>query len=164
MDEPLVNIVCTANICRSPMAAALLADALRHEPPPLGSLRVVSSGVMAAPGLKASANSVEVLRRRGMDLSAHRSRTVDLALAFDAILHLCMTRSHAATLLMAYPELKPRVRLWRSFIPGISPADADIPDPYGGSLQLYEDCCASMAEAVPYIVAHLRSLKSFQTK
>src|SRR4051795_11030781 len=68
--------VCTANICRSPMAAALLQHALAAEPEPLRSLRVVSAGVAARPGEPVSENSVYALKKVGIDLSQHRSQAL----------------------------------------------------------------------------------------
>ena len=66
MAQPgIIVAVCTANICRSPMAAALLQHALAARPEPLRSLRVVSAGVAARSGDLVSENSVLALRKVG---------------------------------------------------------------------------------------------------
>ena len=154
LPPPLVNVVCTANVCRSPMAAELLRHALRAEPAPLNQVRVVSSGVAAFPGQPATGHSATVLRKVGLDLSSHRSSVVTPEFERDAIVHLCMTESHRHILQEEFPGLRGEVRLYREFIPGVP--DPVIPDPYGGPLHEYEACRDSMVEAVPHIIAWLR--------
>ena len=151
---PLVNVVCTANVCRSPMAAELLRHALRAEPAPLNTVQVVSSGVAAFPGQPATGHSATVLRKVGLDLSSHRSSPVTPEFERGAILHLCMTLSHKRILEEEFPDITGEIRLYREFIPGVQ--DPVIPDPYGGPISEYEACRDSMVEAVPHIVAWLR--------
>lgn len=76
-----VLVVCHGNICRSPFAAALLERALA----PLG-IRVASAGFVG-PNRSAPPEAVAAAARRGVDLSAHRSRllTPDLAAGADLI-------------------------------------------------------------------------------
>jgi protein-tyrosine-phosphatase len=59
-----VTCVCTANVCRSPMAEALLRHALAAEPEPLKSLQVVSAGVSAWDGYPITENSAAALCAR----------------------------------------------------------------------------------------------------
>jgi protein-tyrosine-phosphatase len=66
-----VLFVCHGNICRSPYAAAALAGRL---PLPLrGVVRVDSAGFFG-PGRPVPPNGIAVAARRGLNLSAHRSR------------------------------------------------------------------------------------------
>jgi protein-tyrosine-phosphatase len=65
-----ILVVCTANICRSPMAAGLLQHALAAQPEPLRSLRVVSTGIAARTGDRVSENSVLALKKAGIDIAA----------------------------------------------------------------------------------------------
>jgi len=69
--------VCTANVCRSPMAAALLKHALAAQPEPLRSLEIISAGVGGRDGDVVSANSVTALKKVGLDISSHRSRAIN---------------------------------------------------------------------------------------
>jgi protein-tyrosine phosphatase len=77
-----VLFVCVGNICRSPMAAALLAH--RFSVRGGGAASVESAGVAALVGRPADSLAVDLLRERGIDLSAHRARqlTPELAAAF----------------------------------------------------------------------------------
>jgi protein-tyrosine-phosphatase len=118
----LILTVCTANICRSPMAAALLRHALAAEPEPLHSLEVASAGIAARSGQPVSANSVSTLRKAGIDIADHRSQPVTQALLDRALLVLCMTESHRAMIALSFRPVPPRLHLFREFMPEISRA------------------------------------------
>jgi protein-tyrosine phosphatase len=81
-----VLMVCRANVARSPLAQALLAEELRATP-----IEVVSAGVQARPGDPPARGSVELAARRGLDLSAHRSQPVTEPLLETAGLVLTMS-------------------------------------------------------------------------
>ena len=100
-------ILCTANICRSPMAAGLLQHALAAQPEPLRSLKVVSAGVAARSGEAVSENSVIALRKVGIDISKHSSQSVTQEMLDSALAVICMTESHRAMIeLQAQPPPK----------------------------------------------------------
>src|SRR5690606_1659680 len=98
----LIVTVCTANICRSPMAEALLRHALQAEPEPLRSCRVVSAGVAARKGERVSENSVTALAKVNLRISDHRSQPFTQELADRADLVLCMTESHRAVINLSF--------------------------------------------------------------
>jgi Protein-tyrosine-phosphatase len=152
----LILTVCTANICRSPMAEALLRHALAAEPEPLRSCKVISAGVAARGGEKVSANSIEALARVGLRISDHRSRPLTPELAAQADLILCMTESHRAVIGLSLDPMPKNVYLWREFMP--KGASREIGDPFGGPLSEYEACRDELVEAIPSIIAHLRTM------
>jgi len=151
-----ILVVCTANICRSPMGEGLIRHALAAEAEPLKSLKVLSAGVAAREDVKISENSVVALKKVGIDMADHRSQPVTQKLLDEALLVICMTESHRAVIqLQAEPPPK-ELRLFREFMP--READKEVPDPYGGPLKLYEICRDELVEAVPSIVKHIKSL------
>jgi len=80
------------------MAAALLADACARR-----SLAVsVSSAGFLFDGYPASDTTTAVMRERGIDLRAHRSRIVTAELIADADLVLTMERRHARDLVVQF--------------------------------------------------------------
>lgn len=151
-----ILVVCTANICRSPMGEGLIRHALAAEAEPLKSLKVISAGVAAREDVEISENSVVALKKVGIDMADHRSQPVTQKLLDDALLVICMTESHRAMIqLQAEPPPK-ELRLFREFMP--REAEKEVPDPYGGPLKLYEICRDELVEAVPYIVKHIKTL------
>jgi protein-tyrosine-phosphatase len=148
--------VCTANICRSPMAAALLQHALAAQPEPFRSLRVMSAGVAARPGELASENSVIALKKVGIDLSNHRSQALTQQMLNDALAVLCMTESHRAMIQVQADPVPPNLFLFREFLSG--EIDREIGDPYGGPLKIYEMARDEMVEAIPALVEKIKTL------
>lgn len=149
-----VLVVCTANICRSPMAAGLLAHAFAAQPEPLRSLRVISAGVAARGGERVSENSVLALKKTGIDISAHRSQPLTQETLDGAFAVICMTESHRAMIQLQADPAPKNLLLFREFMPQAS--DKEIGDPYGGSLRQYETARDEMVEALPSLLAGLR--------
>lgn len=157
MPEPgHIIVVCTANICRSPMAEGLLAHALAAEDDPLKSLKVISAGVAARPGERVSENSVVALKKVGIDIVGHRARPLTQEMLNRALLVLCMTESHRSLIELQASPVPPRLHLFRDFLPGN--AHREIADPFGGPLKLYELSRDEMVEAIPSLIAHLKTL------
>ena len=148
--------VCTANICRSPMAEALLQHALKAQGEPLKSIKVISAGVAARLGEAVSENSVLALRKVGIDASRHMAQPLTQKLVDEALAVFCMTESHRAMIELAFDPPPKNLFLFREFLP--RPADPEIPDPFGGPLRLYEACRDEMVEAVPSIIEYLKTL------
>jgi protein-tyrosine phosphatase len=148
--------VCTANICRSPMAEVLLQHALRAQPEPLKSLQVLSAGVAARRGERVSENSVTALKKVGIDLSNHASQPLTQTLVEGALAIFCMTESHRAMIELNFEPPPRHLYLFREFMP--APADPEIADPFGGSLKLYESCRDEMVEAIPSLVEFLKTI------
>ena len=158
MPEPAgtIVVVCTANICRSPMAGKLLQHALAAEPPPLCDLRILSAGLAAARGEPATDHSVSALKKVGLDLSAHASRRLTQDLLDEALAVFCMTDTHRAMIELNFDRVPRHLYLFRQFLP--MPVDPEVDDPYGGPLRVYESCRDNLVEAVPSIVSFLRTI------
>jgi protein-tyrosine-phosphatase len=151
-----ILVVCTGNICRSPMGAALLRHALAAQAEPLHSLKVVSAGVASRHGQSASPNSVTALKKAGIDLGGHVSRPLTQELLDHSLLVLCMTRDQRELIVNTASPVPPRVLLFRELMDGGD--GVEVPDPYGQHLHAYESSRDEMVAAVPSIVAYLSKL------
>ena len=99
-----VLLLCTGNICRSPMAEGIL----RHRLSARGVSAHVHSAGMLDMGRPASDHGIEVLRARGIDLSSHRSRTMSAQLVRSADLVVGMARMHVREAVVLAPDVWPK--------------------------------------------------------
>ncbi|MFF1564715.1 low molecular weight protein-tyrosine-phosphatase [Streptomyces sp. NPDC058293] len=135
-----VCFVCTGNICRSPMAETVFRARI-HEAGLDGLVEVDSAGTDGwHEGDGADHRTVSVLAAGGYE-SGHRARQfnaswfsrLDLVIALDAG-HLRTLRRLAPT-----PDDAEKVRLLRSYDPSTG-TDLDVPDPYCGGIDDFEEC------------------------
>lgn len=127
-----ILLVCTGNLCRSPMAAEFLRARLARDPQ-RRDWTVQSAGVWAVDGEPASAAAVAALAERGLDLSAHRAQMVSQELVEQADLILAMSPGHVEALRQAFPSASGRVYLLSEMVGGTH----GIADPYGRSIDEY---------------------------
>jgi protein-tyrosine phosphatase len=178
-----ILLVCTANICRSPMAQGLFVARTRllHDPP-----RVKTAGTGAARGHPPTGHAVTAAAELGADIAAHRSSPLGQAAA-EADLVLTMTAAHREEVVLRVPEAAPRAfslkeladlirnlpppagtpsratalarieeahRL-RERRPTEAAPDADVSDPIGLSLEAYRAAAWEIDGAVQDIVEGL---------
>src|SRR5512136_737146 len=98
-----VLFICTANRCRSPMAEALLKRQLR-DANDAEEWQVMSAGTWTVAGLPATQLAQQVMARRGLDLSGHRSFLLDDELLRSAAVILVMTRNQLEAIQAEFPE------------------------------------------------------------
>ncbi|WP_151477290.1 low molecular weight protein-tyrosine-phosphatase [Streptomyces albicerus] len=151
-----VCFVCTGNICRSPMAESVFRARVT-EAGLDGLVEVDSAGTGGwHEGDGADPRTVSVLETHGYE-SSHAARQfradwfsrLDLVIALDAG-HLKALRRLALT-----PEDSEKVRLLRSYDP-VAGHDLDVPDPYYGGLDGFEECLEMVEAASPGLLAAVR--------
>jgi protein-tyrosine phosphatase len=147
-----VVFVCTGNICRSPIAEKVFATELERAGLADG-VQVASAGVGSwHVGSPADDRAAAVLRGAGYP-DAHRARQVDAEL-LSADLIVALDNSHRRALQSTVPEPE-RVRLLRSFDPA-APPGADVPDPYYGGTEGFDEVLGMIRGAVPGMVEWVR--------
>lgn len=107
-----ILVVCTGNICRSPIAEVLMQDyALRRQ----RDLHVKSASVMGLNDKPAHRHAQAVVKEVGLDLSQHRAQPVTEELAQWADYVLGMEIQHSSKLRARYPFLEDKLLLMGSF-------------------------------------------------
>lgn len=145
-----VILVCTGNTCRSPLAEALLRQALSERG--ITDIEVTSAGTGAWEGAPASEGAYLVGLESGLDLSGHRARllTGDVVASSDLI--LTMARHHRARVLELGAE--ERVHLLGDFA-GRSGAGAEVADPFGADLEVYRQTRDELAALTTVVAVRL---------
>ncbi|MDF1678698.1 MAG: low molecular weight phosphotyrosine protein phosphatase [Legionellaceae bacterium] len=116
-----VLIICVGNICRSPIAEALLHNLVSANYP---DVSVSSAGLGALVGHPADPISQELMQLRGIDLSGHVARQLSPELVFESELILTMSTEQVKQVELRYPGACGRVHRigkWEGY---------DISDPF----------------------------------
>ncbi|MET3952138.1 low molecular weight protein-tyrosine-phosphatase [Arthrobacter sp. UYEF36] len=153
--------VCTGNICRSPMAELMLAEAIAAEG--LSGAVVDSAGTTAyevgrpidpRAARKLNAHSISSDRHVAREWEADWFRHRELILALDV--------DHFGWLQQTAPDRESlsKIRMLRSFDPAVAgkdPLDQGIEDPWYGGHADFDLTWNLIHAALPGIVAHVRA-------
>ena len=134
-----ILFVCTGNTCRSPMAEGIFRQMLKGKET---GVSCGSAGLAAADGLPPTPHAVEACREIGVDISGQRSRNLSWRDLQDTDLFVVMTKGHLQALAAdGVPEAKIRVLC--------------VPDPYGGTLEIYRQCRDAIQASLKMLVRDL---------
>jgi protein-tyrosine phosphatase len=133
MNLTRILVVCTGNICRSPMGAALLSKDCAH-------LQISSAGLQGLDGCPAAPLAIEVMDEIGIDLSGHVARRITHVDAVKADVILVMETAQRRDLEHRFPEVRGRVFRFAEA------SGRDIPDPYRKSRSHFKTALKLMLE------------------
>lgn len=126
-----ILVVCTGNVCRSPIAEAFLRSALRVR---FGDRApsVASAGVSGWEGARAEPGSVAAAAERGLDVSAHRARRLRSDDVAGAALVVAMATEHRDDIADLHPRVSGRTFTLKELVRLLEalPASARDSDPF----------------------------------
>ncbi|MDO5712391.1 MAG: low molecular weight protein-tyrosine-phosphatase [Micrococcales bacterium] len=161
MESPYrICVVCSGNICRSPMAQIVLARAFA-DAGLADNVEVSSAGTGGWHlGSGADDRALAALAGTGYDGSGHRVRRFEADWLEDLDLVLCADAGHLREVRAMAQGSDAEIRLLREFDPHARD-DLDLADPYYGDQSDFEECLRQIeragAGAVDYVRAELAS-------
>lgn len=121
-----ILVVCTGNICRSPMGARLLQACVP-------AIRVESAGIFGIDGHAADARALEICLQHGVSLKGHAARRLTLPMMRQSDLILAMETEQLNRISAMAPEVRGKSLLFGRWLDV-----QEIPDPYCKSQEAFE--------------------------
>lgn len=120
-----ILVVCVGNICRSPIAAALLKEQYPQK-------NIDSAGLSAVVGSPVDPKSAEVMAPYNIDMSDHVAKQIDEKLVMTADLIFTMTEGQTKWIEERWPHCRGKTFRIGHWI------DKDVADPYGHAESAFE--------------------------
>lgn len=158
-----IMIVCTGNICRSPMAQYMLENAL--EDAEISQVQVLSRAITdGEAGKPIDPRAASTLRSHGLDASMHVAAQVTADELAEMDLILAMDTDHFEELVPELAEIdpseRPQLRMFRSFDPQAANAPHErqgVYDPWYGDAGDFRETWKLVSASLPALVDYVRS-------
>ncbi|KUM30011.1 low molecular weight phosphotyrosine protein phosphatase [Glutamicibacter sp. JL.03c] len=158
-----IMIVCTGNICRSPMAEYMLKDALVNAD--VNEVQVLSRAITDGEvGNPIDERAASILHSHGLDAAEHVAAQIDSEELADMDLVLAMDTDHFEELVPELadidPSQRPQLRMFRSFDPQTASAPHErqgVYDPWYGDAGDFRETWKLISASLPALVDYVRS-------
>jgi protein-tyrosine phosphatase len=146
-----ILFVCTANVCRSPMAEAIFNALAEERDLPF---RAESAGTAALEGRPLGPHAVAALEEVGIHPGAHRARQVSEAMIEESELVLVMCARQAAALHRLCGNQSRKIYTLPEYATR-SCVEEGVPDPYGHTMVAYRSSVRQLYEYVERAVERI---------
>ncbi|WP_416137147.1 low molecular weight protein-tyrosine-phosphatase [Halomonas sp. HK25] len=124
-----ILVLCTGNICRSPVAGAMLADRFPHK-------RIETAGLNALEGHGVESKARALAESAGLNVSSHQARQVTSDMLQGVDLVLVMSDGQRMAVGQMDPSALGKTMLFGRWLDGGQ--GREIPDPYRKSHEAFQ--------------------------
>lgn len=162
--EYVITFVCSGNICRSPMAEAVLKKML-NKTKYKDFIRVHSAGTLRLEPSSAHDYAVDVSRENDIELYDHLSKPINRHIVADSDIVFCLAQNHYNYLIERYPLYKNKIFLlkqWKSKHNISIPSIADpIGHPYDFFKETFSEIRTELTRILPFILSDVKKFYEF---
>jgi protein-tyrosine-phosphatase len=156
VEKGIILFVCTGNTCRSVMAQALFQK-LKDKFAPDLNYQADSAGIRAIEGLPPTEETIICMSKQGLDISAHKAKSIDNKIIKKSSLILTMTQQQRIFLKKQFPLSMNKIFLFKTFcLRNKCIKNPDIEDPYGKDMFFYEKICSQLEQDINKLINRLR--------
>ena len=130
-----IIVVCTGNICRSPIGERYLQRLLTEK-------KIDSAGTGAMIGYDADPSAIKIAEMNGLSLDGHKGKQFTSSMARQYDLILVMEKYHIEQIGRIAPEIRGKTMLFGHWI-----NHREIPDPYKKSDEAFASVFQLIAES-----------------
>lgn len=133
-----ILVVCTGNICRSPIGERYLRKKLPNK-------KIDSAGTGALIGNEADQSAIYIAEQNGLSLADHKAKQFTASLGHQYDLILVMEKIHIEQICRIAPEVRGKTMLlghWNN--------QKEIPDPYRKSQEAFSSVYQLIVQASNY--------------
>jgi len=130
-----ILVICTGNICRSPIGERLLQQQLPK-------LTIASAGIRDLAGHPADRYAQKIAAMHGLSLADHVARPLTPSMMYEYDLLLAMESEQINRISLIAPEVRGKALLFGQWL-----REQEIPDPYGKSMEAFEYVFRLLGEA-----------------
>jgi len=130
-----VLIVCTGNICRSPMGEGVLKHKLNQAG--LSYIQIHSAGTSGWDRCKPISLAIQACSEMGVDISSLRSNPITEKMIQSSDVILAMEKNHLSEMIKLYHAPSQKLFLFGDFHPDLP--GMEIEDPYGLPISYYRN-------------------------
>lgn len=149
-----ILFVCTGNTCRSP-----LAEVIFNSKCDLPEVKADSAGISVVPNSICSGNSSFLVSKKfniNIEQRLAKQLTAESLKKFDLI--LTMTSYIREAILINFSEVNNKVFSLLQYVE----IEGDILDPFGGSLEIYEDTFSQLEKVIDLLLGKLKEDKGIK--
>jgi len=148
-----IIFVCTGNTCRSPLAEMIMKDLLKKAN--INHIEIISRGLSVFGESPVNAHVETILAKYNINLSPHCSTLLSEDDFTSDTVVLTMTNHHKQLASNRFSAYSNNIYTLYEYVDG---SNEDVHDPYGGNINIYENCFAELLEVLTILVKDLPTL------
>lgn len=155
----VITFVCSGNICRSPMAEALLKKMLKSTKYK-HIVDVLSAGTLSIPISSAHDYAIRICDENGIDVTRHFSQPINDELVRSSDIIFCMAQNHYSYIINQFPEYKNKVVLLKQWKSSKEISIPSVADPIGHDFSFfkstYQEIHTELKRTLPFILNEIK--------